>query len=45
MEAGLTGARMVIVALHVALDKDTERDHAHHLSHLGMALIALGAHP
>ena len=45
MEAGRTGVRMVIVALHVALDKDTERDHAHHLNHRETALIAMEAHP
>ena len=40
MEAGLTGVRMVVAALYVALDKNTERDHVRHLNHREMALIA-----
>ena len=35
---------MAIVASRVALDKDTERDHAHHPNHRGMDPIALEAH-
>ena len=45
MEAGLTGVHMAIVASRVALDKDTESDHAHHPNHRGMDPIALEAHP
>ena len=44
MEAGLTGVHMAIVVSHVALDKDTERDHAHRQNHRGMDPIALEAH-
>ena len=45
MEAGLAGVHMESVVSHVALDKDTERDHAHHPNHRGMDPIALEAHP
>ena len=45
MEVGLIGAPMMLVVLLVAPDKDTEREHAHHLSHREMAHIVVEAHP
>ena len=44
MEVGPVGARMVVVVLLVAKDRDTEHDHAHLPNHLELVPIATEAH-